>query len=76
MPAPERSEALLARYGGSVTAIVIGAIVAVLSVGGAAVWIAMLLWAAREDGRDQKAYDERYGRHGATPPPDRADASD
>ena len=42
--------------------IILGAIVAALSLGGAAVWIVLLLWAAREDGRDQKAYDERYGR--------------
>ncbi|HET6602085.1 MAG TPA: hypothetical protein VFG57_08975 [Gaiella sp.] len=27
---------------------------AVLALGGAVVWIALLLWAAREDGRDQE----------------------
>jgi hypothetical protein len=27
---------------------------AVLAVGGVVVWIALLLWAAREDGRDQE----------------------
>ena len=31
---------------------------AVLALGGAVVWIALLLWAAREDGRDQERRDQ------------------
>ena len=31
---------------------------AVLALGGAVVWIALLLWAAREDGRDQARRDQ------------------
>ena len=34
---------------------------AVLGLVGAAVWIALLLWAAREDGRDQERRDELRG---------------
>jgi len=30
---------------------------AVLALGGVVVWIALLLWAAREDGRDQERRD-------------------
>jgi hypothetical protein len=38
-----------------------GGIVAAIPLVGAGVWIAGLLWAAREDGRDQAAYDEEHG---------------
>ena len=31
---------------------------AVLALGGVVVWIVLLLWAAREDGRDQERRDE------------------
>lgn len=34
---------------------------AVLGVVGAIVWIVLLLWAAREDGRDQERRDELRG---------------
>jgi cytoskeletal protein RodZ len=34
---------------------------AVLGVVGALVWIVLLLWAAREDGRDQERRDELRG---------------
>lgn len=34
---------------------------AVLAVGGMVVWIVLLLWAAREDGRDQERRDELRG---------------
>ena len=33
-------------------------LVAVIVVGGALTWIGLLLWGARGDGRDQRAYDE------------------
>ncbi len=33
-------------------------LVAVIVVGGALAWIGLLLWGARGDGRDQRAYDE------------------
>lgn len=42
--------------------IVAGVVTVVVSLGGMAVWMWMLLWAAREDGRDQKAYDALHGR--------------
>jgi len=38
--------------------VVYGIIVAVLTVGAALAWIALLVWAARRDGDDQRAYDE------------------
>ena len=31
---------------------------ALVTLGGVVVWIALLLWAAREDGRDQKRRDQ------------------
>jgi len=34
---------------------------AVVALGGVVVWIALLLWAAREDGRDQERRDELRG---------------
>ena len=34
---------------------------AVLAIGGVVVWIVLLLWAAREDGRDQERRDELRG---------------
>ena len=34
---------------------------AVLALGGVVVWIVLLLWAAREDGRDQERRDELRG---------------
>lgn len=41
--------------------IVAGILLAAVSLGGAAIWIVGLLWAAREDGRDQQAYDAEHG---------------
>jgi hypothetical protein len=35
---------------------------ALLGLVGVVVWIALLLWAAREDGRDQERRDELRGR--------------
>ena len=35
---------------------------AVLSLMGVVVWIGLLLWAAREDGRDQRERDQRLPR--------------
>jgi hypothetical protein len=46
-----------ARYGASMWGLVLAILLAVVTLGGAAVWIVGLLWAAREDGRDQKARD-------------------
>jgi hypothetical protein len=43
--------------------VVYGLIVAALTVGGALVWIALLLWAARADGDDQRAYDSALRRY-------------
>jgi len=43
--------------------VVYGIIVAVLTVGGALVWIALLLWAARADGDDQRTYDSALRRY-------------
>jgi hypothetical protein len=34
---------------------------AVLALGGVVVWIVLLLWAAREDGRDQERRDQLRG---------------
>jgi hypothetical protein len=45
--------------------LVYGVVVAVLTVGGALAWIALLLWAARADGRDQRAYDSALRRYRA-----------
>jgi len=47
---------------------VYGVIAAVLTVGGALAWIALLLWAARADGRDQRAYDSALRRYRAEEP--------
>lgn len=44
--------------------ILAGGLLALVSLGGAVIWIGGLLWAAREDGRDQAAYDEEHGRPG------------
>jgi L-aminopeptidase/D-esterase-like protein len=33
-------------------------LVVIVALGGALVWIGLLLWGARGDGRDQRAYDE------------------
>ena len=38
-------------------------VVAALSVGGALVWIALLLWAARADGRQQRNYVKALRRY-------------
>ena len=38
--------------------LVYGIIGAVFAVGGALVWIGLLLWAARADGRDQERYED------------------
>jgi hypothetical protein len=48
--------------GVSVWGIVFGALLSLVSLGGAAIWIVGLLWAAREDGRDQAASDAEHGR--------------
>ena len=37
--------------------------VAVLGVGGALAWIALLLWGAVQDGRDQRSYDAALRRY-------------
>lgn len=42
--------------------IVTAALLASVSLIGALVWIGGLLWAAREDGKDQQAYDDEHGR--------------
>lgn len=51
-------------------------VVAVLVLGSALAWVGLLLWGARGDGRDQRAYDEALReyrrdederRHGTTP---------
>jgi hypothetical protein len=41
------------------------ALIAIAALAGAVVWIVLLLWAARRDGQDQRAYDdalEQYRR--------------
>jgi hypothetical protein len=38
-------------------------LVAIVALGGALAWIALLLWGARGDGRDQQAYDEALRRY-------------
>lgn len=45
------------------TQVVTGVLIlsAVLALGGVVVWIVLLLWAAREDGRDQERRDELRG---------------
>ena len=48
--------------GAGVWGIVIGVLLSLVSLGGAAAWIVGLLWAAREDGRDQAASDAEHGR--------------
>ena len=42
---------------------VFSVVVAALAVGGAVAWIALLLWGAREDGRDQRTYDSALRRY-------------
>lgn len=38
-------------------------LVAVLVLGGTLAWIGLLLWGARGDGRDQRAYDDALKRY-------------